>query len=41
MSNIMYSKEYFENIEFYNKMHNEGFSLIPLQFDDKIINYNE
>ena len=41
MSKIMPSKEYFENIEFYNKMAKGGFSFIPLQFDDKIINYNE
>ena len=28
MSKIMPSKEYFKNIEFYKKMHKDGFSLI-------------
>ena len=32
-------KEYFENIVFYNKIHKNRCSLIPLQFDDKITNY--
>ncbi len=41
MPKIMCSKEYFENIVFYNKIHKDRCSLIPLQFDDKITNYNE